>query len=76
VNALVGAAAAFATGLFLGMLLASMHTHAAISRAQERMQRVIRLREGEVRRLTAEVEFLRSGPGSGTANPYLGPSGS
>lgn len=76
VTALVGMAAAVIMGFFFGMLLASVHTHAAISRAQERMQRIVRLRESEVRRLTAELDFLRRGPGPGTTNPYLGPSGS
>lgn len=73
-TALIGIAAALATGFFLGLLLASIYAHAATSRAQERLQRIIRHREAQLRQLRAEVDSLKRGPG--TANRYLGPSGS
>jgi hypothetical protein len=76
VNALVGMAASLVTGFFLGWLITSIWTYARISRSQQRMQRIVLYWQAEVRRLTAEVEYLTSGPRPGAANPYLGPPGS
>jgi hypothetical protein len=67
-------AAALGLGMFSGALLAAIYTHAKVSLAQERMQRIVRYWQAEARRWRAEVEF---GPQQwpDVANPPIDPWG-
>jgi hypothetical protein len=69
VNALLPMAAALVIGLFLGWLLTAVVSLAAISRAQERMQRKVdywhrefAFAQQEVERLTRLLEERGGGP--------------
>lgn len=48
--------AALGIGMFSGAVLAAIYTHAKVSLAQERMQRIVRFWQAEARRWRAEVE--------------------
>lgn len=71
----VAMAAGLITGMFLGWLLAAIYTHAAISRSQQRMQRIVRYWQDEAVRLGAEVERLIGSPLPEAPTAYLDPRG-
>lgn len=50
-------AAALGLGMFSGAVLAAIYTHARVSLAQERMQRIVNFWQAEARRWRSEVEF-------------------
>jgi hypothetical protein len=58
VRALLPMAAALFTGLFVGCLVMAIYADAAISRAQERMQRKVRYWQAETARARRDAERL------------------
>jgi len=58
VSVLLPIAAALVIGLFLGCLMTMTYAVAAISRAQERMQRKVRYWQAETARFRQEAERL------------------
>jgi hypothetical protein len=75
VIALVPVLAALITGMFFGWLLTQIYVHAAISRSQERMQRIVRYWQAEAIGRGAELGQLADGPLSDSGQSYLGPHG-